>query len=106
MILHSPEVRKKCYGNSQCLPTLLERGTLMIDEPADRNLRLHALRETKDWDPSTELKFGVVPNPLPQVTLGDIGIAIEITGREEFQQTLLTVPCHADDLIGIEPSSI
>lgn len=59
-----------------------------------------------NWDPSTTLKIQVSKNPLPNSTLGDLGVAASVTGSANFPLTLLVIPIADDGLTGIDTSSV
>ncbi len=56
--------------------------------------------------PATELQLERVDNPLPQGTLGDLGLATNVRGPSEFPLTLLLLPLDPSGLTGIEPTSV
>ncbi len=53
-----------------------------------------------------ELKLTSARNPQPDGTLGDMGLAVEISGREEFSLTILRIPFEMRALTGLDASSI
>jgi outer membrane protein assembly factor BamB len=69
----------------------------------DRNTyEPYLTQATPGWDPATELELRRVENPLPNGTLGDIGLATEVVGPEEFPLTILTQPFDSHALVGID----
>lgn len=58
------------------------------------------------WDPDSKLKIKNVSNPLPNGTLGDIGLATSIKGLEEFPLTILIQPFDPRGTVGIDESTI
>lgn len=59
-----------------------------------------------DWDPAKDLRLQPERNPLPDGTLGEIGIYAQVTGRDEFPETVLKLPYDPDGIMGIDPASI
>ena len=59
-----------------------------------------------NWDPGTTLKIEAAKNPLPNSTLGDLGVAASVTGSGNFPLTLLVLPIAHDGLTGIDTSSV
>jgi outer membrane protein assembly factor BamB len=71
-------------------------------EQADRGPYL--VQVTPDFDPAAELELARVDNPLPNTTLGDIGLAARVDGPERFPPSLLVQPFER--LAGIDPASV
>jgi outer membrane protein assembly factor BamB len=62
--------------------------------------------EPETEDGAAKLRLVRTKNPRPRQTLGDLGVAIRVTGPRSFATTLLTQPFDAQALIGIEPTSV
>ncbi len=58
------------------------------------------------WDPAKELKVEPAKNPLPNGTLGDIGLGAAVGGLDEFPLTILVFPLDAREAVGIDRGSI
>jgi outer membrane protein assembly factor BamB len=74
---------------------------IVIEHPQPYFVQLSA-----QWNPATELKVEKVDNPLPEGTLGDIGLAASVVGSLEFPSTILIQPFDPSGLAGIEPTSV
>jgi outer membrane protein assembly factor BamB len=53
-----------------------------------------------------QLKLTSAKNPQATGTLGDIGLAVEVSGLEEFSLTILRIPFRVETITGIDASSI
>jgi outer membrane protein assembly factor BamB len=58
------------------------------------------------WDAASKLKIKTVDNPLPNGTLGDVGLATSIKGPVEFPLTILIQPFDSRKTIGIDTATI
>jgi hypothetical protein len=73
----------------------------------DRNTsEPYLMKATPEWDPATELQLRRAENPLPNGTLGDIGLAAKVVGAKEFPLTILIQPVDPDDLVGVDMTSV
>lgn len=73
----------------------------------DRNAREpYLMQATPEWDPDAELELRRAENPHPTGTLGDIGLATEVVGPDEFPLTILIQPVDPRDLVGIDMTSV
>ena len=73
----------------------------------DRNAREpYLMQATPEWDPDAELELRRAENPHPTGTLGDIGLATEVAGPDEFPLTILIQPVDPRDLVGIDMTSV
>ncbi len=70
-----------------------------------RNFEPYILNVGKEAQPS-RLKVKNVENPLPNITLGDIGLAIKVEGPKEFQQSILVQPYSLEKAEGIDQDTI
>lgn len=59
-----------------------------------------------DWEPTDKVRFKRAKNPLPRGTLGDFGLAVEVTGPDEFPETMLIQPYEPRALIGIDAATV
>jgi outer membrane protein assembly factor BamB len=66
----------------------------------------YVLAGVKDWKPETKIKLKVAENPIPDGTLGDLGLAVNIQGQSEFPLTILIQPFDTDNIIGIDTKKI
>jgi hypothetical protein len=53
-------------------------------------------------DLETNLKVARATNPLPEATLGDLGVGARVTGPDEFPRRMLILPFDADRLTGLD----
>jgi len=77
--------------------------------PGDRpeeTLEPYLTQATPEWDPATELELRRAENPLSNGTLGDVGLAVEVVGSEEFPSTILVQPFNSRDVVGIDVTSV
>ncbi|HEY6968720.1 MAG TPA: PQQ-binding-like beta-propeller repeat protein [Candidatus Angelobacter sp.] len=58
------------------------------------------------WDLAGKLKIQPVRNPLTNATLGDLGVAVDVTGPANFSLTLIVLPVTEKGLAGIDPGSV
>src|SRR4051794_23561868 len=66
----------------------------------------HLIPVEPEADARHELKLARARNPQPEGTLGDMGLAVEISGREEFSLTILRIPFEMRAITGFDASSI
>jgi outer membrane protein assembly factor BamB len=66
----------------------------------------YAIQLSTQGDSAPELTLENVDNPLPQGTLGDLGLATNVVGLAEFPPTILVQPFDPSGLIGIVPTSV
>src|SRR5579859_1941309 len=59
-----------------------------------------------DWDGEKHLRIRAAKNPLPNGSLGDIGVVVRITGPDEFPTTILKLPVESRALTGIDAASV
>jgi len=65
------------------------------------------LMATPPIDFITKIGYKKVDNPMPQGTLGDVGLALEITGPSEFEGVIvLKIPFNSIDIKGIDTFSL
>jgi len=64
------------------------------------------LPTTVDVDASIKLEIEHTRHPLPQGTLGDIGLATKVAGPFDFAQHILMQPFQPHALKGIDPTSV
>lgn len=73
----------------------------------DRNtFEPYLMQATPEWDPATALELRGAENPLPNGTLGDIGLATEVVGSEEVPLTILILPFDSRDSVGVDVSTV
>jgi outer membrane protein assembly factor BamB len=66
-----------------------------------------AFRQTvPEFDPAASLKLSTVRNPLPDATLGDLGVAARVSGPSRFPPSLLVQPLGATNLRGIDRTTV
>src|SRR5690349_11785165 len=53
-----------------------------------------------------QLKLTRAENPQANATLGDMGLAVEVSGLEEFSLTILKIPFNTRSITGLDASSI
>ena len=75
-------------------------------EPAPDSLQPRLVQATPEFDPAEGLKIRKADNPQPRGTLGDIGLAAEVTGPAQFPLTVLIQPFERSQLTGIDPASV
>ena len=73
---------------------------------ADHYHKPYLLQTTTEWNPTTKLNLKCVENPLPNRTLGYMGLATQIDGPSEFQSSLLIQPLNSRGLLGMDPISV
>jgi hypothetical protein len=82
----------------------------MSERIREDNITAAALRPTllpaAEGEPAAELRLQRVRNPLPEATVGDLGLAARIVGRAEFASAILLQPFRPRDLTGIDPASV
>lgn len=66
----------------------------------------YLMQATPEREPVAELELRRAENPDPNGTLGDIGLAAEVMGPEEFALTILKQPFEPRDLAGVDASSV
>ncbi len=66
----------------------------------------YLVQATVGFEPHREIKVGRSRNPRPLGTLGDLGLAVRVTGPPEFQETILIQPFGIRRLTGIDPASV
>src|SRR5262245_5402563 len=54
------------------------------------------------WAPMEKLKLEAAKNPLPRGTIGDTGLAVRVTGAEEFAESILVQPVSLAKLAGLD----
>src|ERR1700730_6386508 len=64
------------------------------------------LPATAGFDPTKDLKTERAQNPLPKGTLGDMGLATNVTGRADFPLTILIQPFDANGIVGLDPDTV
>jgi len=69
-------------------------------------LQPYFVQVVAEFDPNTKLKVESASNPLPDGTLGDIGLAARVEGPAEFPKTILIQPFDSASLRGIDPISV
>lgn len=57
-------------------------------------------------EPAAEVRVQRASNPLPEGTLGDLGLAARVVGRTEFRPTTLILPFDRRALTGLDPASV
>ncbi|MGH2514572.1 MAG: hypothetical protein ACRDHP_02865, partial [Ktedonobacterales bacterium] len=68
--------------------------------------RIHVVSLSAQFNAVADLKVGVGTHPLPQGTLGDLGIVIEVAGPPQFPLTEVVSPLTAKNLTGIDRGSV
>ncbi len=58
------------------------------------------------FDPTKDLKTGAAQNPLPKGTLGDMGLATNVTGPADFPLTILMQPFDPNGIVGLDPNTV
>ena len=66
----------------------------------------YLVHTTSETEQRVDLKVRRAKNPLTNGTLGDVGLAVEVSGREEFPLMILKVPFDARALVGLDAASI
>jgi outer membrane protein assembly factor BamB len=61
----------------------------------------YLLKAVQGWDPAQTLTVETAKNPSPDTTLGDLGLASNIKGREVFPLTILIQPFDPSTIQGI-----
>jgi len=74
------------------------------NQPEQAHPRPYLLQVTPDFDPAAVLELTRVDNPLPNATLGGIGLAARVDGPERFPPSLLVQPFER--VAGIDPASL
>jgi outer membrane protein assembly factor BamB len=64
------------------------------------------LPTTGDFDPAKELRLESVEFPLPNSTLGHLGLAARVAGPKEFPPTILIQPYDPTALVGLDRASV
>lgn len=60
----------------------------------------------RGWEPEGSVGVAPAENPLPDRTLGDTGIAVEVSGSEEFPPTMVTYEVGRGGLDGFDKTSV
>ena len=66
----------------------------------------YLVQATPGWDPAAQLELRRAENPIPNGTLGDIGLATEVAGPGVFPLTILVQPVDPRDLVGVDMNSV
>ena len=66
----------------------------------------YLVQATPGQDPTAELDLRRAENPVPNGTLGDIELATDVTGPEEFPLAILIQPVQPGDLVGVDVTSV
>jgi hypothetical protein len=66
----------------------------------------YLMQATSEREPVADLELRPAENPDPNGTLGDIGLAAEVVGLEEFVLTILNQPFDSRDLAGVDATSV
>ena len=61
---------------------------------------------TVGWNLARELSVETMPDPPSLQTLGKVGRTVEVRGPETFSRTILRIPVHNEDLVGIDAKSV
>lgn len=69
-------------------------------------LHAYCVPTVPDWEPADKVRFKRAKNPIPRGTLGDFGLAVEVTGPGEFPETMLIQPYEPRALIGIDATTV
>jgi outer membrane protein assembly factor BamB len=77
-----------------------------ISDAPFRHPEPYFLETTAPGDLAGKLKLKNVDVPLPQSTLGDLGLATSVTGPEAFPQTILIQPYDPGALVGIDATTV
>jgi outer membrane protein assembly factor BamB len=74
---------------------------------SDRSTTVTLYPTSQQKDILEKIKWSNAENPIPQGTLGDIGLTTQIIGPDEFNQTIvLKIPYEPKNVLGIDPHSI
>jgi outer membrane protein assembly factor BamB len=76
----------------------------MISKPGNE-VPVPSLRGTVQGA-TVNLSLKAVENPVPQATLGDVGSAVRLSGPDQFPLTVLIIPYHPAEAMGIDMSSV
>ena len=68
--------------------------------------RIHVVALSAQFNAAAELKTGAGKHPLPQGTLGNLGIVIEVAGPPQFPPTEIVHSLTAKSLVGIDRGSV
>ena len=79
---------------------------LQVENPLPGPREPYLISTTDEWHPNEQLKLSKEINPLPNGTLGDIGIYLHVTGPNNFPETILVQPFDQRNLVGMNRSSI
>ena len=66
----------------------------------------YLVQATPGWDPAAQLELRRAENPIPNGTLGDIGLATAVAGPGVFPLTILVQPVDPRDLVGVDMNSV
>jgi outer membrane protein assembly factor BamB len=64
------------------------------------------LSATEGFDPTRKLRLEPVEHPLPDATLGHLGLATRVSGPDEFPPAILVQPYDAAALAGLDRASV
>src|SRR5919197_5553856 len=84
------------------------RAVRVVREPrrAFKHPAPRLLPGTPEFDPVKKLTVAQVERPLPNATLGDLGLATRVSGADEFPLTVLIQPYDRAALTGLDRASI
>jgi hypothetical protein len=64
------------------------------------------IRTTAQGRPQIKLKSEASQSPLKNRTLGELGIAVRVSGAARFDPSVLVIPVTPQGLVGIDPTTV